>query len=153
MDSFPDLGMRLGCTYLPPSSRSLVSVGRETCKGLVDQGRRERKEAWPKQLSSPVDLCWARPTLPSALPLSRAATPLGPRNAPEAGARHVGWKAGQGLLNFQPLLHLPELPRQSPPSCMKPAPPALPPCQDMPGGHSPQLSLGPRAWSRLVSVK
>lgn len=81
MGSLSDLGMRWGSSYLYPLSRFLLSpcgcVGTETQKGVV--GRSHGREVWPKQLASPEDLCWARPALPLAVPLSRAATPLGPR--------------------------------------------------------------------------
>lgn len=85
--------MRLGSSYLPPLSRCLVSVvcvDTELHKGLVGQGRREGKGAWPCW----VDLCWVRPFLPLAVSLSRVATPLSPgmpqRLGPDMWAGRLG---------------------------------------------------------------
>lgn len=145
MGSFPDVGMRRGSSYLHPLSRfgvPVVYVGTETWEGVV--GRREGGEAWSKQL----DLCCAHPTLPLAVPQSRAATPLDTRR-PWSFSYSTGWGQTCGLRGWagtpQLLACAPsaratqaECPQlgEAGPTCSATLP-------GLSGAHSPQLTLGP----------
>lgn len=97
VDSFPDLGVRLGGSYLHHLSSFLVPVSVLALKPSrgwwAEAGERAGR---PGPSSWPVDLCWVCPTLPLAVPLSRAATPFG-LGMPQGLCCPRGWGQTCGL--------------------------------------------------------